>query len=417
MAAERFTGLAAVLATIRSEPALTQGELADRVGLGRSVVAERVSELEEAGLLVTGGLAPSTGGRAARRLQLNPDAGFVVGIDVTAYDLFVAAADLTGRILGSLHETIQVTDGPEAVLARVRSLTTELLENRDWPGDMLAVAAGMAGPVAFDTGTTVGVPMLPGWEDHPVRAVLEQEWDVPVWVDSRVNLLALAETRSNPAAKTAKNAIYFEFGVGCAASLIVDGQLYRGAHGLAGAIGHTAVAEASHVICRCGRVGCLEAITSGWAIARDGRLLAESGRSPLLAGALAANGEVRPIDVTNAAEGGDTAALELLERTSALLGSSMATVVAFFAPQLLIIGGGIARAGELALAPLRRALDARILPAAAADLLVELPVLDENSGGVTGAVHLALGELFTRDQLPRLLATVAPRVELSARSA
>ena len=84
---------------------------------------------------------------------------------------------------------------------------------------------------------------------------------------------------------------------------------------------------------------------------------------------------------------------------------------------LLIIGGGIARAGDLALAPLRRALDARILPAAAADLLVELPVLDENSGGVTGAVHLALGELFTRDQLPRLLATVAPRVELSARSA
>ncbi|PPF41065.1 MULTISPECIES: ROK family transcriptional regulator [unclassified Rathayibacter] len=414
MAAERFTGLAAVLATIRSEPSLTQGELTDRVGLGRSVVAERVSELEEAQLLVTGGLAPSTGGRAPRRLQINPHAGFVIGIDVTAYDLFVAAADLTGGILSSLHETIDVADGPEPILARVKVLTNRLLAQRTWPGELLAIAAGMAGPVAFDTGRTVGVPMLPGWEDHPVRAELEEEWDVPVWVDSRVNLLALAEARSNPAARTARNAIYFEFGVGCAASLIVDGQLYRGAHGLAGAIGHTAVAEASHVVCRCGRVGCLEAITSGWAIARDGRLLAESGRSPLLAAALAANGEVRPIDVTAAAEGGDAAAIALLERAAALLGSSMATVVAFFAPQLLIIGGGIARAGELALVPLRQALDSRILPAAAADLLVELPVLDENSGGVDGAVHLALEELFTRDQLPRLLSTVATRAALSA---
>ena len=201
--------------------------------------------------------------------------------------------------------------------------------------------------------------------------------------------LALAEIVANPRASRAKHLLYFGAGAGSGAALIVNGALYRGAHGLAGAIGHVAVPEAGMVVCRCGKVGCLEAVSGGWAIARDGLLLAESGRSE--ASRAFSPRAARFVLTTSRSrrKPGTWRPSSSLTRTSALLGKSLASLVSLFAPEMLVVGGGIARAGEIALRPCARFLLAQLPEVAAQDFIVELSVWTEQVGGVLGATQLA----------------------------
>src|SRR5689334_1649416 len=119
--------LAAVLAAIRGGSGMTQPLLTQQVGLGRSVVAARVAELESAGLVTQAGMAPSTGGRAPRQLRLRAEAGVVVGVDIGATFMDIGLADLGGRVLDHIEQPVDVADGPDVVLSRVEQVIDELV--------------------------------------------------------------------------------------------------------------------------------------------------------------------------------------------------------------------------------------------------------------------------------------------------
>jgi predicted NBD/HSP70 family sugar kinase len=408
MPSERFTGLTAVLNAIRSDDGITQPILVERVGLGRSVVAQRVAELESAGLVVSNGLGPSTGGRAPRRLRLRAEAGFVLGADIATTELVVGVADLAGTILATRQEHIDIGDGPEVVLAAAEDLSDTLLDETGARGNLWAVGVGMPEPVAFDKGMPVALPTMPEWDQYLVRKPLAARWPAPVWMDDRVNLLALGERRVNPLAARSEHMLYIGGGASISAAIVVGGHVYRGAKGLAGAIGHTAVPAAADATCRCGNVGCLETVAGGAALARDGRMLAETGQSPALAVVLAEGRAVRPFDITQAAEKGDPAARALLRRSGLLLGEGLAPLVSMLNPDLVVVGGGIARARAHVLAAIREAVYRHSLPAATRELRIEPSAVDEQVAGVTGAVEFALGELFSRDNLPAVLEAGGP---------
>jgi predicted NBD/HSP70 family sugar kinase len=443
---ERINGLAAVLSAVRAGTGVTQPMLVEQVGLGRSVVAQRVSELEAGGLIESAGLGPSSGGRAPRRLRLAADRGRVLGVDIAATELVVGVADLTGTVLATRSRPIDVADGPERVLSLAEKLADELLGLSDSPpsdlssapsdglsgsasggpfggpssgasgglsgvpsgGPVWAVGVGVPGPVEFRTGLPVVPPIMPGWDRYPIRDRLAARYRAPVWVDNDVNLMALGELRSDPSAAAAGHVLYVRAGIGIGAALVMDGKLYRGANGSAGDIGHVAIPEGGTIICRCGNLGCLEAVAGGAALAREGRMLAESGQSPALAAILAERHEIRPFDVTIAAEKGDHAARALLQRTSALLGGTLATLVSFYNPGLLVLGGGIAPAKAHVLASIREAIYRRALPLATQDLRIEVSTLPEEISGVTGAVHLALDEVFAPANLDLWLESGTP---------
>ena len=145
MPSERFTGLAAVLDAIRSEEGITQPVLTERVGLGRSVVAQRVGELESLGLVEPAGLGPSTGGRAPRRLRLRAESGYVLGVDIATNELLVAVSDLAGNLLATLHESSDVSDGPEVIFTAVERMADELLDETGRPGQPVVGRARHAG--------------------------------------------------------------------------------------------------------------------------------------------------------------------------------------------------------------------------------------------------------------------------------
>ncbi|MGY1784358.1 ROK family transcriptional regulator [Geodermatophilus sp. SYSU D00698] len=403
MPSDRYAGLAAVLGAIRSSSDITQPMLVEQVGLGRSVVAQRVAELEAAGLVVSDGFGPSTGGRAPRRLRLHSEAGYVLGADIATNELVVGVADLSGALLGTRHREIDVVDGPEIVIGAVEQLAAELVDEVGAQRSLWSFGVGMPGPVAYDSGEPATMPTLPDWSRHPIRERLAERFGVPVWVDNRTNLSALGERRVNPVAARSRHMIYLGGGYGLGAAVVLDGRIHRGAHGLAGGIDHVPVPGADDVACHCGRTGCLEAVAGRAALVRDGRLLAETAQSPALAQVLARTGRIRPVDVTEAAGRGDAAARALLHRSATMIGRSLAILVNVFDPDLVVVGGGVARARAHVLAAIREEIYRLALPSATRDLRIEPSAFDQEIAGITGAVEFALGELFSPDHLPAVL--------------
>lgn len=399
--------LVSILDEIRSARSSSRSELVTRTGLGRGIVAQRVSELIEIGLVVEGEIGPSTGGRPPRQMTFRADAGHVLVADLGATSIDVAVTDLDGRILGHRDEPADIAAGPERCLERVDEIFEELgSATRDLPGRLWGVGIGIPGPVEFRTGRPVSPPIMPGWDDYPVRERFANRLAAPVWVDNDVNLLALGEWRSGIAVGH-DNVAVVKIGTGIGAGIISNGRIHRGAHGAAGDVGHIQIVDDPSVICRCGNVGCLEALAGGGALARDGEAAAMSGRSDRLRLALDQHGRVTAEDVARAASFGDPIAVALLNDAGHRVGLMLASVVNFFNPSLIVIGGGVAQSGDQLLAAIRETVYRRSLPLATRDLLVKRSSLGALAG-VIGASTMVVEQLFSRDAMARWLPVGAP---------
>ena len=395
---ESIESVVSVLDAVRVSGATTRPEIARLTGLGRNVVADRAGQLIAAGLLTEGAMGRSTGGRAPRGLRFNAAAGVILVAGLGATSIEVAAADLAGNISMARGEAADVTLGPTDILGRVAELFDELVASLPGDAHVWGVGVGLPGPVEFDTGTPVSPPIMPGWDGFDVRSFFAARYDAPVWVDNDVNVMALGELRGGLAAGH-RDVVFVKIGTGIGAGLVSRGLLHRGAQGCAGDIGHIAVGESS-VQCRCGQLGCLEALAGGYALGRDGLALAHSGGSPALAGELAAGHEVTAQSVVDAALRGDPAARGLVTESARLLGEALAQVVNFFNPSLILIGGGVAAAGDLYLREVRLAVLSRSLPLATRSLeILQSPLADR--AGLRGAAFMVVDELLSPAGLSR----------------
>lgn len=392
LAEESIDSVVSVLDAVRISGATTRPEIARVTGLGRNVVTDRAAQLIAAGLLTEGPLGRSTGGRAPRELRFNAPAGVILVAELGATSIEVATADLAGNITNTRGESADVTLGPVHILGRVVDLFDELVDSLPGDAHVWGVGVGLPGPVEFDTGRPVSPPIMPGWDGYDVRSFFATRYDAPVWVDNDVNAMALGELRGGLAAGH-QDVVFVKIGTGIGAGLVSRGLLHRGAQGCAGDIGHMAVGE-STVQCRCGQLGCLEALAGGYALGRDGLELARSGQSPVLAGELAAGHEITAQSVVDAALRGDPAARRLVTESARLLGEALARVVNFFNPSLILIGGGVASAGDLYLTQVRVAVLGRSLPLATRSLeILQSPLADR--AGLRGAAYMVVDELLS----------------------
>jgi glucokinase-like ROK family protein len=404
---DQLDGLVTVLHLVRSGQARTRPELARLSGMGRGAVTQRVAELLESGLLVESEIGRSTGGRPPRELAVRAEAGLVLVAPLGATHFTAGVTDLTGRVLDYVEEPGDIAAGPDATLAHLEELFDRLLASDTVPdAPVYGIGVGLPGPVEFASGTPISPPIMPGWDGYPVRTWLSERHDVPVWVDNDVNLMALGELRVG-AARNQQDVIYVKIGTGIGAGLISSGRLHRGTQGAAGDIGHATVDAAGGVVCRCGNIGCLEALAGGAALSRDGTKAAEEGRSEFLARVLAGGKSIAAADVAAAAEHGDPVAVELLTRSGELVGETVATLVNFFNPALVLLGGGVALGGDMILASVREAVYRRSLPLATRDLRIDRSTLTPDPA-LSGAAHMVLDELFSRQRLGRWLPVGSP---------
>jgi glucokinase-like ROK family protein len=404
---DQLDGLVTILHLVRSGQARTRPELARLSGMGRGAVTQRVAELLESGLLVESEIGRSTGGRPPRELAVRAEAGLVLVAPLGATHFTAGVTDLTGRVLEYIEEPGDIAAGPDATLTHLEELFDRLLARDTVPNaPVYGIGVGLPGPVEFASGTPISPPIMPGWDGYPVRTRLSERHDVPVWVDNDVNLMALGELRVG-AARNQQDVIYVKIGTGIGAGLISSGRLHRGTQGAAGDIGHATVDAAGGIVCRCGNIGCLEALAGGAALSRDGTKAAEEGRSEFLARVLASGKPIDAADVAAAAEHGDPVAVELLTRSGQLVGETVATLVNFFNPALVLLGGGVALAGDMILASIREAVYRRSLPLATRELRIDRSTLTPDPA-LSGAAHMVLDELFSRKRLGRWLPVGSP---------
>jgi len=389
---ESLDAIVAILDVVRRGRAHSRAEITERTGLSRAIVTQRVNELLDRGF-VTESVAPSTGGRPPRQLEFRADAGHLLVADIGATSVDVALADAAGQILARLGEAAEVDSGPAVILGRVEVLFDRLIAEHEAPGEPWGLGIGVPGPVEFRTGHPISPPIMPGWERFPVREYFTERYGVPTWVDNDVNIMTLGEWRSG-AARDHHNFIFVKVGTGIGSGIVSNGVIHRGAQGSAGDIGHIQIVGDTREVCRCGKVGCLEALAGGAALAREGKAIAEAGQSERLATILADRGEVTAREVIRAARVGDAAALELLNRSATLVGQTLASLANFFNPSLIVIGGGVASAGDAYLATIRQVIYARSTALATRELLVQMSRLGVRAG-VMGAASMVLDELFS----------------------
>lgn len=363
--------------------------LSQRLAFSRTHANSVIAGMLEAGWLDRSGQRESSGGRRAETLCLHASLGVLLCADLGATSIEVAVLSLDLEVLERRGEPIDVRSGPALVLSRIRALMREVLAARQLkPRDVLAIGMGVPGPVDFATGQLVEPPLMPQWDSFSIRDDLRAEYEAPVWVDNDVNLMALAELwrlkRELP------NFLVVKVGTGIGCGVVCHGEVYRGANGSAGDVGHICVDPAGPR-CHCGNLGCVETMAGGPAIAREATAAAQAGRSAFLAERLAASGVLTPEDVGHASRAGDATANQIVQRAGNSIGQMLASVVNFFNPSHVFVGGGLTRIGPLFLASLRQCVYQRSLALSTRHLEVGYTPLGDRAG-LIGAGVLALQE-------------------------
>jgi glucokinase len=369
----------------------TRAQLAESSGLARSTIASRIDTLMRLGLVAPYGGGISTGGRPPSLLALNPLAWVVAGVDIGATHATAALADLAGTILVEHRVDLDVALGPEHVLGWVEDEVAALLTDQGRGAhELAAIGMGLPGPVEHSTGRAVNPPIMPGWDGYDVPAHVQRAFDVPVLVDNDVNIMALGEQHAHQ--PDVDDLVFIKVGTGIGAGLISGGRLQRGAQGTAGDLGHVAVARAAGVPCRCGNLGCLEAVAAGPAIA---------------AGLRAAGIEVvGGHDVVELVRRGDLRAVQAVRQAGRDLGEVLATLVNIVNPSAIVVGGAVAAAGESLLAGIREVVYQRSLPLATQHLRITTSQAGERAG-IIGAAALAIGHVLSPDHIDHLSAALA----------
>jgi glucokinase-like ROK family protein len=378
-----------LLRLLRDEGPISRAELGDRLDLTRPRLLAEVERLVAAGYIAEAGMAASRGGRRSTLVELQPRLRFA------AVDLGASSIDIevtNGRLepVAAYRESADIRSGPKVILHRVNELLAKA--RTDGAFDRLdAVGIGVPGPVSFRDGVPVSPPIMPGWDRYPVRELLAREHGCPAVVDNDVNIMAIGE-RHGGVAHSVDDFLFVKIGTGIGCGIHLAGGVYRGVDGCAGDIGHIQV-DAHGPVCSCGNAGCLEALFSGAALARDALAAARSGESPALAERLMTSGEIGARDVVDGAAEGDVTCIRLIRDGGRRVGATLATLVSFANPSMIVIGGGLAQLGHILLAEIRSVVYRRSLPLATGNLPVVLSELGARAG-VSGAAVLASDTAF-----------------------
>ena len=300
---------------------------------------------------------------------------YVVGIDIGGTKLATVVADNTGNILDKVRRPTHSEKGPEYAIGLLFDMVREVVDQVNLaPESISAIGVSCGGPLDTKTGIVYSPPNLPGWDALPLKTLLESEFQVPVTIENDANASALAEFRFG-GGRGYTAVLYMTMSTGIGGGLVINGQVYHGANDSAGEVGHQILLP-NGPRCGCGKQGCLEALCSGPAIARQAQaatrkqLAAEKGPTTLLT---LANGHIEGIKsehVLAAARTGDALAVELVEETAYYMGWGIANVVNILNPDIVLLGTIAVAAGDLLLDPIRETVSklAMARPAAAVQI-------------------------------------------------
>ena len=311
-----------------------------------------------------------------------------VGVDIGGTKIAAGLVDEHGRVLNQ-HRAVSPATQPAEIVHTIGDLVRQLTEPLAGTGTVVeAVGASAAGFVDKQRATLVFAPNL-AWRDEPLKSHLERELGLPVVVENDANAAAWGEFTFG-AGEDIDNLLMLTLGTGVGGGIVLDGELARGGFGMGGEVGHINLVPGG-VRCGCGNLGCLESYGSGSALVR--RTREEASAHPERAAGLLerAGGDVARIDgpmVTSAAQEGDAFARERLAELGDWVGQGIATLTAVLDPNVVVIGGGVAEAGDLVLDPIRESFAAHVTARGHRPLL-EVRQAELANAGMVGVADLA----------------------------
>lgn len=313
---------------------------------------------------------------------------WVVGVDLGGTNLRAALVDASG----ALHERHRMaTDagaGVDAVVSRIAEAVRHVAAGHE--GEIEGVGIGAPGLVDPLHGIVRIPPNLPGWQEVPLAALVRKATGYPTRVGNDTNMVALAEWKCG-AGRGARHMVCLTLGTGVGGGLVLDSRLYLGARGGAAEIGHMTV-DPEGPPCKCGNRGCLERLIGAEGMVERARQVIDAGAGEgMLSEAGGDPRKVTPEIIARAAGRGDGAARELLRESGEYLGIALASIVNLLDPEIIVIGGGISRAGELVLGPARATMRRRSMRLEGREIPV-VPAALGDDAGVIGASFLARGE-------------------------
>ena len=396
---------------------LSRADLAATTGLNKTTVSDLVDELRDGGFVQEVGRNASVGGRPGVLLELDPDAGWIIGCEIGVGRLGVVLANLRAHVTWRRQASFSKEDSLDSVIDRLAAYMRQAKHHAQRTGRRL-FGAGLSVPGLVDVsnGTLVFEPNM-GWRDVPLRADLAERIRLPMFVDNDGNAAALAE-RYFGVAQGIEDFAYVVANIGLGAGLVIGGHIHYGVSGYAGEAGHTTI-DPDGPLCRCGNRGCWETLASQRAlIERVGELRRLQPSSIL--DQLTSGGTV-PLNlatILQAAQGGDAVTVEALRQTGTYLGIGIANLVNLLNPGLVAFGGSLSLAHEFLLPAARQVVQQRAMAELSQTTRIVVSSFRQDAC-VMGGVALVLHDILSRPRLvPSAQASPTPaRDELTPKSA
>jgi predicted NBD/HSP70 family sugar kinase len=312
---------------------MTRQEVGTAAGVSPATVSNLVGELLDQGVLVEAGVEDSDGGRPRALLQVNPDYGYVVGVDVGEQGTLVELFDLGMQVLASHTMTLSTASlEPDASVAQVlEGLHKVISDSGVKEESVLGVGVGVPGMVEHGADAVVYAQTV-GWEAVPLGRMLRRGTSLPLLVDNGAKTMGQAEKWFG-AARQVDNAVIVLLGAGVGTSIITDGELYRGPSSSAGEWGHTTILVNGKT-CRCGASGCLEAYIGARAMVTRYDELRHKPTTSASEDDLVAR-----LEAITSAGAADKSAARLLQETATYIGAGIADLINLFNPERIVIGG------------------------------------------------------------------------------
>ena len=313
-----------------------------------------------------------------------------IGIDVGGTNVKIALVDGEGKIIYSNSVPTYAQMGYEYTVNNIKQAIRDLMKETNTDAkEIEGIGFDFPGQVDYKTGVVKLAPNIPGWINVPIAQMIEEEFNIPTRIDNDVRCAALGELKFG-AGKGCENFVCITVGTGIGSGLVINGQLVRGAANAAGEIGHIKLQMNGGPICGCGDTGCLEAFASGPSIVAMAQEYLKGGKSTKFREMAGADGEITPYIVAKAAEAGDPVGKRSFEIVGADIGMGIVSVINLLNPEKVIIGGGVAAAGDLLLDPIRKTIKERAMVVAGNSVEI-VPAELGNSAGVIGASMLVEG--------------------------
>jgi len=307
------------------------------------------------------------------------DSKLILAMDIGGTQSRVALIDSEAQILKRISVPTEAGEGYKVVIKEIKELVSLKEFDR-----VAGIGISIAGLLESDTGTLVYSPNMPGWVNVPIKRIFTDEFHIPVYVSNDASLAALGENRYG-AAKGLDSFVYITVSTGIGGGMVLDGNLYLGADGYAGEVGHMTINPAGPV-CSCGMRGCFESMASGTAIARDAKERISSGSTSIISDMVERDLErITAATVEQAARQGDELAKAVMLEAAVNLGIGLSNLIVIFDPQAVVVGGGVTKSNDLIFEPARKTVAQRVGKYFAKDTPILKAALGDNVGLIGAA--------------------------------